>query len=119
MTTNLPHKLPENRKKEFICFLPDNPNVLELRSKVKEKHYEGVKPLIASGKLVAGGPMFNHHPVEGGPAPFKGSVVIYTGETTQDVRKLIENDIYATSGVWNLEQVQIIPVRNHKYIHVQ
>ncbi|CAJ0548493.1 Ff.00g021060.m01.CDS01 [Fusarium sp. VM40] len=89
--------------------MPDKPDALELRSKVKAQHYEGVQPLIASGKLLAGGPMLEKHPEEGDPALFKGSVVIYTGETAQDVRKLIENDIYATSGVWDLDQVQIIP----------
>jgi uncharacterized protein YciI len=59
--------------------------------------------------------MFEKHPEEGEPAPFKGSVVVYTGETAQDVRELIENDIYATSGVWDLDKVQIIPVRDFDY----
>lgn len=54
--------------------------------------------------------MFENHPVEGQAAPFKGSVVVYTGETVQEVESIIKNDIYATSGVWDLEKTQIIPV---------
>ncbi|KAH6895431.1 hypothetical protein B0T10DRAFT_557646 [Thelonectria olida] len=96
------------QKKEFLCILPDRPNVLELRKTVKAGHYEGIKPLIASGKLPAGA-IFEKHPGDGEPALFRGSVVVYTGEDEAEVRKIIEKDIYATSGVWDLEKVQILP----------
>ncbi|KAH8658974.1 hypothetical protein BGZ61DRAFT_370751 [Ilyonectria robusta] len=98
------------QNKEFLCIMPDRPNVLEIRKKVKAAHYEGIKPLIASGKLAAGvGAIFEKHPVEGQSALFKGSVVVYTGKDIAEVRKIIENDIYATSGVWDLEKTQVIP----------
>ncbi|KAM0279878.1 hypothetical protein ACHAPQ_011758 [Fusarium lateritium] len=97
------------QKKEFLCILPDKPDVLELRKSVKAGHYKGIQPLIASGKLPAGGAIFEKHPVDGEPALFRGSVVVYTGDTEAEVRKIIENDIYATSGVWDLEKMQIIP----------
>ncbi|CAM1507748.1 Fc.00g045960.m01.CDS01 [Cosmosporella sp. VM-42] len=115
-------------RKEFLCILLDRPNVLEIRKKVKGVHYEGVKPLVASGRLVVGGKpfqslltsepiltyahlgaMFDKHPIEGGPAPFKGSMIVYSAETVEEVRDIISQDIYATSGVWDLEKVQIIP----------
>ncbi|KAI9934252.1 hypothetical protein ASPWEDRAFT_26065 [Aspergillus wentii DTO 134E9] len=96
-------------KKEWFCILPDKPNVLELRSKAKQGHYEGVGPLVAAGKLVAGGAMFESHPVEGEPALFKGSMIVYTGENVEEVRRIINNDTYAKSGVWDLEKAQIIP----------
>lgn len=54
--------------------------------------------------------MFESHPEEGKPFLFKGSVVVYTGESPEAVRGIIEKDIYATSGVWDLAKVQIIPV---------
>ena len=54
--------------------------------------------------------MLNNHPTDGQGPSFKGSMIIYTGENVDDVRKIIEDDVYATSGVWDLEKVQIIPV---------
>jgi uncharacterized protein YciI len=60
--------------------------------------------------LTNAGAIFEKHPVEGEPALFRGSVVVYAGESEAEVRKIIENDIYATSGVWDLEKTQIIPV---------
>ncbi|KAJ6072903.1 hypothetical protein N7467_010988 [Penicillium canescens] len=118
------------KKKEFLCIMPDRPNVLELRKKVKAGHYEGIQPLIAGGKLVDGGQfneiygivhelthwlgrytgaIFAEHPQEGKDAQFLGSVVVYTGGNAAEVREIINNDIYAKSGVWDLEKVQIYP----------
>ncbi|RSL49384.1 hypothetical protein CEP53_009169 [Fusarium sp. AF-6] len=96
-------------KKEWLAIMPDKPNVLEIRKNVKATHYEGIKPLIASGTLPVGGAIFEKHPVDGEPALFKGSVVVYSAESIDEVRTIIENDIYATAGVWDLEKVQILP----------
>ncbi|KAJ5766163.1 uncharacterized protein N7511_003779 [Penicillium nucicola] len=98
------------KKKEFLCIMPDRPNALELRKKVKGGHYEGIQPLISSGKLVDGGAIFEEHPQQGKDSQFLGSVVVYTGENIEEVRELINNDIYARSGVWDLERVQIYPI---------
>ncbi|KAL2206953.1 hypothetical protein CC79DRAFT_1370348 [Sarocladium strictum] len=89
--------------------MPDKPNVGEIRKSVKGKHYEGIQPLISSGKLVAGGAIFDTHPSEGQVPVFKGSVVVYTGEAQREILDIIKNDVYATSGVWDVEKVQIIP----------
>ncbi|KAJ4253782.1 hypothetical protein NW762_010176 [Fusarium torreyae] len=97
------------QKKEWLAILPDRPDVLSIRKKVKGDHYEGIKPLIASGTLPAGGAIFEKHPVDGEPALFKGSVVVYAAENVEQVREIIHNDAYAKSGVWDLEKVQIIP----------
>lgn len=37
-------------------------------------------------------------------------MVVYTGESAVEVRGMIENDIYATNGIWDLEKTEIIPV---------
>ncbi|KAJ5959540.1 uncharacterized protein N7479_006690 [Penicillium vulpinum] len=97
------------QRKEFICILPDNPNVLAIRKQVKGLHYDGIKPLIAAGKLVDGGAIFEKHPEECKDALCKGSMVVYSANDVEEVRTIIEKDIYATSGVWDLSKVQIFP----------
>ena len=37
-------------------------------------------------------------------------MVIVDGATVDDVHELLKNDIYAVSGVWDLEKTTIIPV---------
>ncbi|KAJ5662715.1 hypothetical protein N7462_011641 [Penicillium macrosclerotiorum] len=97
------------KKNEFLCIIPDRPNISSLRKTVKRGHYEGIQPLIAQGKLVAGGAIFKEHPEGGKEAQFKGSVIVYTGKDAEEVRDIISKDIYATSGVWDLKKIQIFP----------
>ncbi|RAL10209.1 YciI family protein [Aspergillus homomorphus CBS 101889] len=97
------------KKKEWLCILPDKPNVQELRMKVRPTHFANLKPLVEAGKMVVGGAMVESHPEEGKPPTFKGSMIVVTGETLGDVHQIINNDIYAKSGVWDLEKVQVIP----------
>ena len=56
------------------------------------------------------GALLAEHPTEGKDDQILGSVVVYTGGGPEEVRQMIEKDIYATSGVWDLEKVQIYPV---------
>ncbi|PYH88626.1 hypothetical protein BO71DRAFT_391211 [Aspergillus ellipticus CBS 707.79] len=97
------------KKKEWLCILPDKPNVLEQRLKVRPIHVAGLKPLVEAGKMVVGGAMVDSHPEEGKQLSFKGSMIVVTGETVEEVNQLIQNDVYAKSGVWDLEKAQVIP----------
>lgn len=54
--------------------------------------------------------MLERHLGEGEDVPFKGSMIVYTGKSAEDIREAINGDIYAKSGVWDLEKAQIIPV---------
>lgn len=55
--------------------------------------------------------MFESHPNEGETPKFTGSALIFVGESVDHARRVLANDIYATSGVWDLEKMQVIPVR--------
>ena len=54
--------------------------------------------------------MLESHPAEGETPSFKGSMMLVAAENEAEVRKILENDIYSRSGVWDLENAQIIPV---------
>lgn len=56
------------------------------------------------------GAMLESHPAEGETPTFKGSMMMAVAENEAEVRSLLEKDIYGTSGVWDLEKAQIIPV---------
>lgn len=96
-------------KKEFLCLLPDKPNVLEQRKIAGPLHHEQIKPQIASGTLVVGGGMYEEHPVEGKPARQTGSMIIYAAESVDEVWEVIRSDAYTAHGVWDLDKVQVIP----------
>lgn len=72
---------------------------------------------MTAGKLVAGGAIFEQHPEEGKDALFKGSVIVYSGNSAEEVRAILEKDVYATSGVWDLSKAQIFPVGRISHLH--
>ncbi|KAL4798838.1 hypothetical protein BDV19DRAFT_385919 [Aspergillus venezuelensis] len=126
--------------KEFLCILPDKLGAHEKRLEVQpigevesglrltmkleleliinmirynRTHLENVKPLVAAGKVVDGGAMFNEsHPQPGETPSFKGSMIIYAVESEEEVWKLIKDDIYVKADVWDLEKAQVIPFKS-------
>jgi hypothetical protein len=54
--------------------------------------------------------MLESHPAEGETPAFQGSMMLALAENEAEVRAILENDIYAHSGVWDLAKAQIIPV---------
>ncbi|KAL2788095.1 hypothetical protein BJX66DRAFT_309563 [Aspergillus keveii] len=97
--------------KEFLCILPDKPDAQARRLEVRPKHLEGVKPLVAAGKIVVGGAMLNAHPAEGETPSFKGSMLICIVDTEEEAWEIIKNDIYVKSDVWDLDAAQVIPFK--------
>lgn len=51
-------------------------------------------------------------PREGEPLALDGSVMIAVAESKEEVLEKLRKDIYATSGVWNMDEVRS-PARNH------
>lgn len=54
--------------------------------------------------------MLESHPAAGETPAFKGSAMLAVGETAEAVKELLREDIYTISGVWDLDNTQIIPV---------
>ncbi|KAJ5238551.1 hypothetical protein N7468_003170 [Penicillium chermesinum] len=96
--------------KEFVCILPDKPGAQAKRLEVRPSHLENAKALTAAGSIVAGGALLESHPAEGEAPVFKGSMMMVVAEDEAAVRALLEKDIYAREGVWDLEKAQVYPV---------
>jgi hypothetical protein len=54
--------------------------------------------------------MLQAHPADGESPSFKGSMMLAVAASEAEVRALLEKDVYATSGVWDMEKAQVIPV---------
>ena len=45
------------------------------------------------------------------PPPMTGSMFIATAETEDEIWEMLNGDVYAKSGVWNLSQAKVWPFR--------
>ncbi|KAH8893512.1 hypothetical protein GQ53DRAFT_745761 [Thozetella sp. PMI_491] len=101
------------RKFEFLVVIPDVPGMLEKRLEVRSKHFEGLTPNIESGTFKMGGAVLNSVPKddEASSLDFAGSTLVLVAESKEEVLETLKKDIYAKSGVWDLEKAQIWPFK--------
>lgn len=78
---------------------------------VGSQHLEAVKPKFAGNLITMGGATLDEPIKEGEPMKINGSAMVVEADSEAEVRKVIESDIYYTSGVWDSKKVQIIPFK--------
>ncbi|KAK4610071.1 Derivative of benzaldehyde biosynthesis cluster protein C [Fulvia fulva] len=99
-------------KQEWIVILPDYPGALEKRMEVRPQHLEAIKPRVQAGTVVLGGASLDEPAKEGSPMKINGSVMMAEADTEQEVREIIESDIYYRTGVWDKEKIRIFPFKS-------
>ncbi|KAK8099179.1 uncharacterized protein PG998_012420 [Apiospora kogelbergensis] len=104
---------PPPGKFEFLVVIPDKPGMQAKRLEVRPKHFEGITSHIENGTMKMGGAALGSVPQGDDPTKwdFAGSTVVMVAESVEEVRAHLEKDIYTTSGVWDMEKVQIWPVK--------
>ncbi|KAG1727598.1 hypothetical protein EDB19DRAFT_1942805 [Suillus lakei] len=99
---------------KFVVWAPDytNEGVLQRRLALRPSHRENVKKLISQGILRLGGGCMTPESIHAAAEDkkFVGSCLIFEGESIDVVRKLVEEDIYYKSDVWDKEKLVILPI---------
>jgi hypothetical protein len=79
-------------------------------------YYHGIKPLVATRKLIAGGVIFEEQTEESEVALFKGSVVIYSGNVLKKAAPS-SRKMFTPLVIWNLSKAQILPVSRDSHFN--
>ncbi|PTD02699.1 hypothetical protein HYE67_011153 [Fusarium culmorum] len=100
-------------KYEFLVVVHDKPGMLEKRLEVRGQHFDNMKPNVESGNWKMGGAILNSVPKDDSPSSldFAGSTLVCIADSVEQVRENLSKDIYATSGVWDMDKVQIYPFK--------
>ncbi|KAH7325783.1 hypothetical protein B0I35DRAFT_421173 [Stachybotrys elegans] len=101
------------RKYEFLVVVPDKPDVRAKRMEVRPQHFANMKPFLESGDWKMGGALLNSVPKddEADSLDFMGSTLVCISTSKEEVLEQLKKDIYATSGVWDMDKVQIYPFK--------
>ncbi|KAI0426586.1 hypothetical protein F5Y09DRAFT_59056 [Xylaria sp. FL1042] len=104
---------PPAGKMEWLVVVPDKAGTHEKRLEVRANHLEGIKPLAESGFVKTGGAILNEKPESEDATKFSfyGSTLVCVASSKEEILDVLSKDIYATSGVWDLENVQIWPAK--------
>ncbi|KAG5788076.1 hypothetical protein H9Q69_012860 [Fusarium xylarioides] len=90
--------------REWIVLIPDAKGSLETRMRVRETHIKEMLKHIDSGLFQMGGGTLAGDSVN-------GSAIIARAKSAADILAVLKNDVYARSGVWDLENINFIPFK--------
>ncbi|KXX81934.1 Protein YciI [Madurella mycetomatis] len=95
------------KKFEWLVVIPDFPGVHSKRMEARPQHFAGLKPAMDSGLYQMGGAVLNEVPQGDDPSKFSfaGSTIVIVAESRDEIKEILKKDIYATSGVWDVENV--------------
>ncbi|KAI0858632.1 hypothetical protein F4860DRAFT_516647 [Xylaria cubensis] len=104
---------PPAGKFEWLVIIPDKAGMQDKRLEIRAQHLEGVKPLAGSGFIKTGGAILNEKPESDDASKFSfyGSTLVCVASSKEEIFEVLRNDIYAKSGVWDLDNVQIWPAK--------
>ncbi|KAI9572120.1 hypothetical protein HD554DRAFT_2067090 [Boletus coccyginus] len=96
---------------KFVVWAPDA-GADERRLAVRPRHLENVHQLAKEGIIRVGGAVLTSDPANPADAgrKFFGSFIIIEAESLEAARKIVENDIYYTTDVWDKEKLQVLPI---------
>ncbi|TFK25551.1 hypothetical protein FA15DRAFT_590427 [Coprinopsis marcescibilis] len=101
---------------KFFVYTPDKSEdgTFERRLGVRPQHLEVAHERNLAGIVKLGGAVLTPESIASPSAQRKmiGSVFIFEAESLEDVKKMIEGDVYYTSGVWDPEKIVILPFVN-------
>ncbi|KAI1344788.1 hypothetical protein F5Y15DRAFT_410484 [Xylariaceae sp. FL0016] len=96
---------PPPGKYEWLIVVPDKPGTLQKRLELLPKHSEALKPMLESSMLKTGDkPADDNDPTT---YDLCGSTMVLVAESKQEVQEFLSKDIYATSGVWDVDNALI------------
>jgi uncharacterized protein YciI len=91
--------LPKPNPMLFVIIGHDGPNGARLRPTVRPAHLENLRPLVAAGKVIVGGPFTDG----------SGSLIVADFDDENAARTFAQNDPYMLEGVF--ERVEVKPFR--------
>ncbi|KAF9244983.1 hypothetical protein BU15DRAFT_41434 [Melanogaster broomeanus] len=98
---------------KFVVWAPDctDEGALARRLAVRPSHLENAGKLINQGIFRVAGGVLTSDSANAAPSDrkFFGSCLIVEAESLEAVRKLIEEDVYYKTGVWDKEKLLILP----------
>jgi len=98
-------------KFEWLVILPDREGSLERRMAVRPQHLSALTPRVEAGFWKMGGAFLNTTPIPDQTPDFAGSCMIAYASTKEEVLDVINGDVYAKEGVWDLEKMTIFPFK--------
>lgn len=89
---------------QYLIIAYDYEDALEKRMEARPAHVEGTQKLMAEGKIVSACALIEDDKMV-------GSSVVTNFENEDEFDEWLVNEPYVKNGVWNMEEIQVVPVK--------
>lgn len=89
---------------QYLIIAYDNEKSLDKRMEARSAHVEGTQKLMQEGKIESACAMIEEEEMV-------GSTVLTNFETEDELNDWLENEPYVKGGVWNMDEIQIVPIK--------
>ena len=89
---------------QYLVIAYDNANALERRLESRDEHIEGVRKLMAEGKVINAAALMEEDVMV-------GSTLFIDFETDEELDAWLENEPYVKNNVWDMDEFQIVPMK--------
>ena len=89
---------------QYLVIAYDNANALERRLESRDEHVEGVRKLMAEGKIINAAALMEEDVMV-------GSTLFIDFETDEELYAWLENEPYVKNNVWDMDEFQIVPMK--------
>ncbi len=89
---------------QYLVIAYDNDNALDKRMAARPAHVEATQKLMAEGKIVSACALIEDDIMV-------GSSVVTNFDSEDAFNDWLENEPYVKGGVWDMEEIQIVPIK--------
>ncbi len=89
---------------QYLIIAYDNDDALQRRLASRQEHLESITKLINEGKVVNAGALIEDDVMV-------GSSLYVDFENEEELDKWLENEPYVKNNVWNMQEIQIVPIK--------
>ncbi len=89
---------------QYLVIAYDNENALDKRMEARPAHVEATQKLMAESKIVSACALIEEDVMV-------GSSVVTNFDSEDAFNDWLENEPYVKGGVWDMEEIQIVPIK--------
>ena len=89
---------------QYLVIAYDNANALERRLESRDEHVEGVRKLMAEGKIINAAALMEEDVMV-------GSTLFIDFETDEELDAWLENEPYVKNNAWDMDEFQIVAMK--------
>lgn len=89
---------------QYLVIAYDKQDALERRLASRDEHVEGVRKLMAEGKILNAAALIEDDVMV-------GSSLYIDFETDEEIDAWLESEPYVKNDVWDMDEIQMVPVK--------